>query len=400
MSGAPGTTPPRCRHFGTCGGCAWQHIDYPEQLRMKTAAVTRAVRALLPDAPAARATLPSTPLDHPWGFRQKVHFTFGATGQGGHRSLIMGHYARGSRRVIPVTECPVHDERGNALAFALGNAFRRGSAGVPGATLKGIAIRAGLGTPEVMATLVVTGDADKGVRAATKRILDSNVAPTSFHLNLHPRDDGFVFGRETRRVRGPERMREQVGDVSYLISPTSFFQTNIRAAEILVGLVLEAVPAGAAILDLYAGAGLFAIPLARRGHAVVAVEDNATAVADGEASLRLNRVAAKQCRFVNASVEQALANTGRILPAAGSPAPPVVILDPPRDGCSPDVVDGVFGRIRPATAVYVSCDPGSLARDLAAIAPHGYRVESLQPVDMFPHTPHIETVALLTRVRP
>jgi 23S rRNA (uracil1939-C5)-methyltransferase len=99
-------------------------------------------------------------------------------------------------------------------------------------------------------------------------------------------------------------------------------------------------------------------------------------------------VPAKQCRF-------ALANTGRLLPAAGSQPPPVVILDPPRDGCSPGVIEGVFGRIRPATAVYVSCDPDSLARDLAAIAPHGYRVESLQPVDMFPHTPHIETVALL-----
>jgi len=400
VSAPPAQTAPRCRHFGTCGGCAWQDIDYPEQLRIKTATVTRVVRALLPEAPPALPTLPSTPLDNPWGFRQKVHFTFGVTGQAGRRSLIMGHYARGSRQVIPVTECPVHDERGNALAFALGNAFRRGSAGVPGATLKSIAIRAGLGTPEVMATLVVTGDADKGVRAATKRILASNVAPTSFHLNLHPRDDGFIFGRQTRRVRGPERMREQVGDVSYLISPTSFFQTNIRAAEILVRLVLDAVPEGAAILDLYAGAGLFAIPLARRGHAVIAVEENATAVADGEASLRLNRLPAKQCRFVNASVEQALANTGRFLPAAGSPLPPVVILDPPRDGCSPDVVEGVFGHLRPAMAIYVSCDPDSLARDLAAIAPHGYRVESLQPVDMFPHTPHIETVALLTRVRP
>ena len=220
----------------------------------------------------------------------------------------MGHYARGSRQVIAVTECPVHDQRGNALAFALGNAFRRGSAGVPGATLKSIAVRVGLGTPEVMATLVVTGDADKGVRAATKRILDSNVAPTSFHLNLHPRDDGFIFGRETRRVRGPERMREQIGDVSYLISPTSFFQTNIRAAEILVRLVLDAGSGGSGHPRPLCRRRPVRDSAGPRGHTVVAVEENATAVADGEASLRLNRVPAKQCRFVDASVEQALAN--------------------------------------------------------------------------------------------
>jgi 23S rRNA (uracil1939-C5)-methyltransferase len=400
VSGTPAGTTPRCRHFGTCGGCSWQDIDYPEQLRMKTAAVTRAVRAVLPESPPALPTLPSTPLDNPWGFRQKVHFTFGVTGQAGRRSLVMGHYARGSRRVIPVTECPVHDERGNALAFALGNAYRRGSAGVPGATLKSVAIRAAQGTPEVMATLVVTADADKGVRAATRRILETNVAPTSFHLNLHPRDDGFIFGQDTRRLRGPERMREQIGDVSYLISPTSFFQTNIRAAEILVRLVVAAVPEGARVLDLYAGAGLFAIPLAKRGHAVVAVEENRVAVGDGEASLRLNRIAPEKCRFIAAPVEQALQRPEGLRPAGPGQRLPAdtVILDPPRDGCSPDVIDGVFAGIRPATVIYVSCDPDSLARDLAAIAAHGYRVNSLQPVDMFPHTPHIETVALLTRL--
>ena len=115
---------PRCPHFGPpdhCGGCTWQHIAYPEQLRLKTALVDRLVRAAVSDAPPARATIPSTPVDNPWGYRHKVHFVFDRT----QRGLVMGHYVRGTRRVIPVRECPVHDSRGNAIAFRFASTFER-----------------------------------------------------------------------------------------------------------------------------------------------------------------------------------------------------------------------------------------------------------------------------------
>jgi 23S rRNA (uracil1939-C5)-methyltransferase len=182
-------------------------------------------------------------------------------------------------------------------------------------------------------------------------------------------------------------MREEVAGASFLISPTAFFQTNVRAAETLVELALAAIPAGVDVLDLYAGAGLFAIPLARRGHRVVAIEENRAAVADGEVSARFNRVPPERLRFIARPVEQAL---------AGARAD-VVVLDPPRDGCSPEVVDGVFGRVQPQRAVYVSCNPGALARDLEEIVANDYRVVSVQPVDMFPHTAHVETVVILDR---
>ena len=134
-------------------------------------------------------------------------------------------------------------------------------------------------------------------------------------------------------MTGPARLREEVGGASFLISPTSFFQTNVAAAEILVQQVLAAVPTGTVVLDLYAGAGLFALPLAKQGHTVVAIEENHAAVADGEASLRLNRVPEARCRFIAKPVEIAL-GTGR-----GSRLPDfdVVILDPPREGCGAPV---------------------------------------------------------------
>jgi 23S rRNA (uracil1939-C5)-methyltransferase len=389
---------PGCSHFGICGGCAWQHIAYPEQLRLKTALVDRLVKKAVPTAPDARPMIAATPLDDPWHFRNKVHFVFGVAARDG---LVMGHYARGSRRVMAVHECPVHDERGNVAAFGLFDAYSRigGRQGVP--TLKSIAIRVSGSSDETMATLVVTDHSDQRLRTATRKALSTSWAPSSFHVNVHPRGDAYIFGPETRRITGTERLRDEVGGATFLMSPTAFFQTNVRAAEILVRLVLDAVPPDVPVLDLYAGAGLFSLPLARRGHRVTAVEANRTAVGDGEASLRASRIPTGQCEFVAKPVSTftpAFAN--RLRRGRPAPAVPVVILDPPREGCEAVVLDNVFGDIGPATAVYVSCNPETLARDLARIVRHRYTIGSLQPVDMFPHTPHIETVVTLTRQPP
>ena len=336
-------------------------------------------------------TLPGTSLDDPWAYRQKVHFVFANASRRG--PLVMGHYVRGSRAVFAARECPVHDSRGNAFAFAFHHeCVRAGVLAAPQGTLRHLAIRVGAATGETMATLVVTDAGEKALRTATRRALERPEAPDSFHLNVHDRPDPYIFGRETRHVRGPRHLRERVGDATFLISPTAFFQTNVYAAEILVRLVLEALPPGNPVLDLYAGVGLFAIPLARRGDRVVAVEENRAAASDGAASLMLNGVAAERCRFVPRTVEAAV----RVV----SPEQAAhVVLDPPREGCDPVVIDQVFGRLRPERAAYVSCNPEALAGDLPRIAAHEYRIERLQPVDMFPHTAHVETVAVLERAR-
>jgi len=377
-----------CPHFGECGGCAWQHIAYAEQLRLKTALVHRLVRAAVPAAPAVTAMLPSTPMDAPWGYRQKVHFVFDGA------PLVMGHYIRGSRRVLPVRECPVHDPRGNAVAFDFYAAFRGARVEAERGGLRSLAIRVGASTDEMMATLVVSKDADKRVREATRKAISRQALSTSVHVNRNERRDAYIFGRETRRIAGAERMREVVAGTSFLVSPTAFFQTNVHAAEILVRLVAAEVPPRARVLDLYAGCGLFALPLARAGHQVTAVEENRTAVADGEASARLNRIPAERGQFIAKRVEEALMS--RTIKARAA-SYDVVVLDPPREGCEAAVIQQVFGTLRPSRAVYISCNPEALARDLALIVSEGYVIRSLQPVDMFPHTAHVETVAVLER---
>jgi len=386
---SPHRVRPLCPYFApasglACGGCAWQHIAYDEQLRIKTARLTELVRHAVPSAPAALPMHAATPLDHPWQYRQKVHFVFGsARTRGG--DLVIGHYARGSRQVVAVDQCPVHDDRGNAIAFALHHACAQAGAG---RTLKSVAVRVAPSTSETLATVVVASTGDKALRGATNAVMHGNAAPTSLHINVHPTGDAYIFGSETRRIVGPARIREDLAGASFLISPTAFFQTNVRAAEELVRLVLAAVPEGSAVLDLYAGAGLFALPLARRGDRVIAIEENRAAVADGVASRELSRIAEDRCRFIAAPVERAVHRRTTI---------DAVVLDPPREGCSREVLNAVFGVMSPKTAVYVSCNPETLARDLAIITARGYAVRSIQPVDMFPHTPHIEAVAVLER---
>ena len=397
---SPSRVTPRCRHFEACGGCAWQHIAYPEQLRRKAAVLDGLLRRAMGDAaPRVSPTIGTEagPDGMPWGFRQKSAFVFGR-GPGG---LVMGHFARGTHDVVPVLECPVHPERANRIAFALRDALVR--AGVPGAgpgtegLARHVVVRTSRDGKEAVAMLVVTRD-EPAVREALRAFLEGPAAPEGLVLNLHDRPGPYLVGRESRRVAGPGHVREDALGPAFLVSPTSFFQTNVAAAATLVRLVVEALPgeSGLRLLDLYSGSGLFALPVALRGDTVTAVEESRKAARDAELNRRRNGVGEDRLKLVCSSVERALPH---LRPGAFD----AVVLDPPREGCPSGVVREVFGRLRPARGILVSCNPEALARELPLAVEAGYRVLRVQPVDMFPHTPHVEAVAVLERadkVRP
>jgi 23S rRNA (uracil1939-C5)-methyltransferase len=409
---SPFRVAPRCPHFGPCGGCAWQHIAYPEQLRLKRALVQSLLdHALGPGSPDVAAPLP-TPVqagaDAPWAFRSKVSFVFGAGPRGS--SAVMGHYRRGSRQVVAVRECPVHAAAGNEAAFAVRAALDR--ARLPGCSpdaddgiARHVVVRVAVETGERLVTLVVTENVKplRGVTDDVRRALlpspgqEGPIAPASgrvgFHLNVHDRPGPYLFGRETRRLFGENEIRERVAGVTYVIGPTAFFQTNVAAAEVMVRLVMDAIPADRyrRVFDLYSGVGLFALPMAARGQTITAVEENREALTSAAAAIRLNRIDDRACRLMSGRVESVLARL------TSTPCD-AVVLDPPRQGCPPRVLDAVVSGCRPETIVYVSCNPEALATDLAAIPGRLYRIERVQPVDMFPHTAHVETVAVLRRV--
>jgi 23S rRNA (uracil1939-C5)-methyltransferase len=396
---------PRCRHFGVCGGCDWQDVPYARQLDRKRREVEARLEAALKSrVPRVEATLgtPAAGDGMPWGFRQKAAFVIGADPHRRHR-LVVGHYARGSRLVVPIEECPVHGARANQLAFALCDRLSRAGLRPAGrerdAVLRHMVIRTSADEREAVVMLVVTRN-EKALRAPLREFA-AQEQPTGLLVNVNPHPGPLMLGPETIRVAGREHVRESRLPLAFLVSPAAFFQTNVDAAGVLLAHVLREaeVPGrdrsgGASsplrILDLYAGSGLFALPLAARGHQVTAVEENAQAVGDGRANQRLNRLTNDCLHFLRADVDAALERLGLR-------APDVVILDPPRQGCGPRVLQGVFSTLAPARAVYVSCDLDALARELPTIVAAGYRITCVQPIDMFPHTTHVETVVTVKR---
>jgi 23S rRNA (uracil1939-C5)-methyltransferase len=364
-------------------------MPYAEQLDRKRA---RLAALLGLDVP------PLLPSPRTSAFRQKAAFVFGSGPR--MRGLVMGHYAAGSKGIVPVDECPVHSTRANRIAFALRDRLARAgiaAADARGGILRHLVVRTTEDDAEAVAMLVVTRN-DKSLRAPVRGLLASVDAPDGFFININTEAGPYMVGDETIKIAGLGHVRELgiagvtgARGVRFLVSPHAFFQTNVGAARELVSLVVEGVGSATRVLDLYCGSGLFTLPLAIGGARVTAIEENRQAIDDLKANAKINRIAAARVKPIAARVEDAIERVSR------EPCD-AVVLDPPREGCAPRVRAAVFGRIQPERAVYVSCNPEALADELPEIVRSGYGVERVQAVDMFPHTEHIETVVTLRRL--
>ncbi len=368
----------KCQHFGECGGCVWQHIDYSGQLAWKEVLLRSVLSHKLP-----RVRLPIRPMmgvTDPWGTRHKIHYSIVEYGRGKSRRFGLGHHLVNSDKLLAVSECPVHHPAGEELARKAFLWLRERDP--------------------------VKGLDDSFVQSVLKL---PNV--TGVHLNVQPDATSTYVGDTTRRLGGDARLIEEVGGVEFHVSPDVFFQTNARAAQQMLDVVLRFVgdppsapPAGSSgkpsrrgrsaagagsVLDLYSGVGLFSLPLAKAGFNVTAVEENPRSVADGIESVKKNGI--RNCRFVTSRAQQYLKKLQR------DARFDTVILDPPRDGC-PEWAIRILGRgLRPRRIINVSCNPHALASDLTVLTQSGYRIREIQPIDMFPHTAHIESVTLLER---
>jgi 23S rRNA (uracil1939-C5)-methyltransferase len=405
---------PACRHFGECGGCVWQHIDYAGQLAWKEELLRSVLTHKLP-----RVRLPIRPMlgvTDPWGTRHKIHYSIVEYGRGKSRRYGLGHHLANSDKLLAVSECPVHHPTGEELARKAFLWLRERDVPVSaphrkGAGLKSILVRTAGKSGRSHLVLVATGDRVKGLdESFVESVLKlPNVA--GVHLNIQPDATSTYVGETTRLLGGDARLIEEVGGIEFHVSPDVFFQTNARAAQQMLDVVLRfageppTVPpdnssrkparrgrsaAGAgSVLDLYSGVGLFSLPLAKAGFNVTAVEENPRSVADGIESVKKNCI--RNCRFVPGRAQQYLKKLQR------DTRFDTVILDPPRDGC-PEWAIRILGRgLRPRRIINVSCNPHALANDLTVLTQSGYRIREIQPIDMFPHTAHIESVTLLER---
>jgi 23S rRNA (uracil1939-C5)-methyltransferase len=394
---------PRCPVVGRCGGCPWQDVEYAAQLEAKREALVRDLRAR--PALAGVEVAPVEPISaEPYGYRTKIQMPVGGRPGG----LAVGFFAPGTKDLVAVGDCAVQHPEGNRIVREARAILDRARvapydearhAGI----LRYILVRLDGGGGRAALTLVCRTPALIGRRDLIARLAAIR-GVTGVYLNVQPARGNVVLGRETVRLAGRERLLLEVAGRVFLVSPTAFFQTSAAGAEALVERVRSRLAGPYDVLvDLYCGVGLFARTLADRAKRIVGVEENRAAVEDARAGLRLEATRranapggepASEARIelVAAPVEAWIAGAGLRADA--------VVLDPPRAGCPAGVLEGIAARLRPREIAYVSCNPAALARDLEVLALKGYRVHGVHPIDLFPHTPHVECVAHLSRAVP
>jgi 23S rRNA (uracil1939-C5)-methyltransferase len=377
-------SPDRVPEVADHPGAPWQVLPYERQLAVKAEQVEDALRRI--GKLDGFALEPIVPAEDIWRYRNKVEYSFG-TGPDG--SLVCGFHAPGRwNDIVPMADCKLVSERSNAvreqvLAFCRAQGLTAWDRREHRGFLRNLVVREGRRTGQLQARLVTSpGKLD------VDGLIDAVDAEGLWWTQTADLGES-TYGGETTLLSGAPQLAERLRDLDFLVSPEAFFQTNTEMAERLYGLAVEyaALRGHERVFDLYCGIGTIALSLAARAREVIGVEISETAVADAIANARLNEIenASFYAGDIRLAMRELVERTGR---------PDVAVIDPPRAGLSQKVVRRVV-EAAPSRIVYVSCNPTTLAPNAAQLVEAGYRLVKVRPVDMFPHTPHIECVALL-----
>lgn len=380
ITASPDRVMPPCRYFGACGGCQWQHIDYPAQVALKQQLLEETVRHQLGarDVPFEEPV----PSPDPWWYRATAQFNVARDGR-------LGYLRIRSHEPLPVESCLVVNKLIQAALTTLQGIVPDAVRSlIGGSSLGHVAVR--MATDEHGPSLLLVCYGAAPARPVAERVALAFAA-------RHPETRGcwFVETEGSRRdvvdrelLWGRATLRQRIGGLTFRIGPTVFFQVNAQLTESLVDLVRAHVAAARPkkLLDLHCGVGLFALSVADLAEHVAGADSNEAAVDLARDSAVDNGLG--DVRFLAAPASEALATHS---------GPDLVVVDPPRAGCDRKLLAALLER-RPAQVVYVSCDPMTLARDLRELTHGGYEVLSLRLVDLFPQTHHIESVASLRAV--
>ena len=378
---------PACRQFGLCGGCTYLHIPYESQLEIKASQVLK----LLQDAAIKGFDfLGIEPSPKESAYRNKMEYTFG---HGGDGLLELGlHRKRMRYEISPVTGCQLVDEDFLCILDSVLGYFRE--VGIPfyhkkshQGVLRNLVIRKAGTTNEILVNLITTSQQELTLTDLSERLQQLHLTG---HLKgfLHTINDGkadTIQADSIRVIWGDDHITERILGLTFQISAFSFFQTNSYGAEKLFSLVRDfASPRPDVVFDLYCGTGTIAQIISPLADQVIGIEIVPEAIEAAQENARINNL--DNCRFIAGDVLTEL--------DALHHQPDLIILDPPRGGIHPKALDKVISIDAPYL-IYVSCQPVSLAKDLKVLAASGYTATRVKCVDMFPHTPHIETVVQL-----
>jgi 23S rRNA (uracil1939-C5)-methyltransferase len=405
---SPERVVPRCGHFGVCGGCRWQHMAYESQLRFKEQHVLDAFERI--GHFSSPSIMPIIGSPSPYYYRNKMELSFSdrqwlaappAAMEAGETGIpiFLGFHAPGRYdKVIDIKECYLQSERTVKIVQCVRDFAR--SQGLPVYTsqdhsgyLRFLVIRETKRTDQVMVNLVTLTDRPDVMRSFAHVLTAECPFVTTIVNTINTRRAQVAFGDTERVVHGDGVIVEELGGCRFVISAGSFFQTNTQQAERLIEVVrsFAALTGSETVYDLYSGTGTIAIILSRNAKAVLGIEAVQSAIDDAQRNVKINGVT--NCQFVRGDLKDRL--TKETDWRRDHPEADVLVIDPPRSGMHPKVVEELKS-MRVRRIVYVSCNPTTQARDVKALCEGPYRLEKLQPVDMFPHTYHVENVALLT----
>jgi 23S rRNA (uracil1939-C5)-methyltransferase len=391
-SPSPNRVQPRCGLFYDCGGCQLQQVDYRTQLVLKTKVVEDAVTRL--GRLEGVDVKPCLGAKDPWYYRNKVQFPVGTT----EGRLIVGCYAKGTHEIVPVEECAIQHQTNNRIMresrilaekYNLPPYDEATGKGV----LRHILSRVAAKTGQAMVVFVTaTRDLPQGRQIADELMLLLPQVVGVFQ-NINPARTNVIMGPETRLLAGQESIEDTIHvgglyeDLRFKISPQSFYQTNPEQTGLLYRQVLKYADLTyrETVIDVYSGIGTIALFLAQRAQKAYGIESVAEAVNDAKRNARLNRI--ENAEFLVGEAEKIMPQMRQ-----GGVTPDLIVVDPPRKGCDERVLRAM-AEMHPKRIIYVSCNPATLARDLAALARLGYRTTEVQPVDMFPMTGHVESIA-------
>ncbi|MFC3885415.1 23S rRNA (uracil(1939)-C(5))-methyltransferase RlmD [Bacillus songklensis] len=380
-------TPP-CPIYKECGGCQLQHLSYEGQLVFKQKQVKEVMARIghLPDVPVHSVL----GMNDPWRYRNKAQVPVGER-EGG---LIAGFYQQRSHEIIDMEACLIQQEKNDEIVQAVKEIcgkydIRAYDEQKHRGTLRHIMTRYGLVTGEAMVVLVTKTEELPHKNSIVQEIIEKFPQVKSIVQNVNSKRTNVIMGDKTNVLWGEEYIYDLIGDIKFAISARSFYQVNPKQTKVLYDKALEyaQLTGEETVIDAYCGIGTISLFLAQKAKKVYGVEIVPEAIEDAKRNAKLNGMT---------NVEFEVGEAERVIPDwydKGIKAD-VIVVDPPRKGCDEALLQTIID-MKPKRVVYVSCNPATLARDLRILEDGGYKTVQVQPVDMFPHTLHVESVAVL-----
>lgn len=376
--------PKRCPLYKKCGGCQIHNMDYEAQLDFKMKKVVRLLGRF-------HYVENIIGMDNPYHYRNKVQAAFGRDKQ---NRIISGVYQSSTHRIVPVDNCLIEDKKADEIivtirklikSFKLGTFDENKMVGF----LRHVLVKRGFVSGEIMVVLVTGTEEFKSKRSFINALLERHPDITTIVQNINNKRTNLVLGEKMITLYGDGVIKENLCGYTFTISPKAFYQINPVQTEILYNKAMEFadIKKSDIVIDAYCGTGTIGIIASKYAGHVYGVELNKDAVRDAKKNAKLNNI--ENIDFVNADAGRYMVN----IADEGLKAD-VVIMDPPRAGSDIKFLKSLV-KLSPKKVVYISCNPETLARDLMFLSKNRYKIRKIQPVDMFPHTEHVECAALL-----